>query len=142
MLVTTIPTTLDAGGELLYLARADRLVADKGRVAALECLAMDACSVAPTGRKIKVRARHYILAGGGINTPAILLRSDAPDPHQRTGKRTFLHLVNFPAAQFEKGSTRSTARASQSIPTISNGTMAPAGVCPTSLKYRPSVGGK
>ena len=102
MLVTSIPATLDAGGELLYLARAERLVVDKSRVTALECLAMDARSVAPTGHKIRVRARHYILAGGGINTPAILLRSDAPDPHQRVGKRTFLHLVNFSAAQFEQ----------------------------------------
>ena len=102
MLVTTIPATLDSGGELLYLARAERLVLDKSRVTALECFAMDARSVAPTGHKIRVRARHYILAGGGINTPAILLRSDAPDPHQRVGKRTFLHLVNFSAAQFEQ----------------------------------------
>ncbi|MGE6528196.1 GMC family oxidoreductase N-terminal domain-containing protein [Pseudomonas sp. NPDC077382] len=102
MLVTSIPATLDSGGELLYLARAERLIVDKSRVTALECLAMDARSVAPTGHKIRVRARHYILAGGGINTPAILLRSDAPDPHQRVGKRTFLHLVNFSAAQFEQ----------------------------------------
>lgn len=101
MLVTTIPASLDAGGELLYLARAERLVVDRERVTALECLAMDAHGAAPTGRKIRVRARHYILAGGGINTPAILLRSDAPDPHQRAGKRTFLHVVNFSAAQFE-----------------------------------------
>ncbi|TCD22587.1 GMC family oxidoreductase [Pseudomonas sp. IC_126] len=102
MLVTTIPASLDAGGELLYLARAERLVVERERVTALECLAMDSRCVAPTGRKIRVRARHYILAGGGINTPAILLRSDVPDPHQRLGRRTFLHLVNFSAAQFDK----------------------------------------
>jgi hypothetical protein len=41
-----------------------------------------------------------VLAGGGINSPALLLRSEAPDPHRRLGKRTFLHLVNFSAAQF------------------------------------------
>ncbi|MCY1293004.1 putative GMC-type oxidoreductase [compost metagenome] len=58
--------------------------------------------MAPTGRKITVKARHYVLAGGGINTPALLLRSQAPDPHGRLGKRTFLHLVNFSAAQFEQ----------------------------------------
>jgi len=101
MLVTTIPATLEAGGELVYLARAERLVIDKDQVTSLECSAMDPRCVAPTGRKIRVRARHYILTGGGINTPAILLRSGAHDPHQRLGKRTFLHLVNFSAAQFE-----------------------------------------
>ena len=101
MLVTTIPAMLESGGELLYLTRAERLVVERDRVTALECVAMDPLCVAPSGRRIRVRARHYILAGGGINTPAILLRSDAPDPHHRLGKRTFLHLVNFSAAQFE-----------------------------------------
>ncbi|WP_313056012.1 GMC family oxidoreductase [Stutzerimonas nitrititolerans] len=102
MLVTSIPATLENGGELLYLARAERLEIANGRATELQCLGMDSRCVAPNGRKIRVRARHYILAGGGINTPAILLRSEAPDPHQRLGKRTFLHLVNFSAAQFDK----------------------------------------
>ena len=102
MLVTSIPATLDNGGELLYLARAQRLLLDGDRVAGIHCQAMDARCVAPTGRTITVTARHYLLAGGGINTPGLLLRSQAPDPHGRTGKRTFLHLVNFSAAQFEQ----------------------------------------
>ncbi|MCY1266181.1 GMC family oxidoreductase [Pseudomonas jinjuensis] len=102
MLVTTIPATLEKGGELLYLARANRLLLEGDRVAGLECLGMDERCVAPNGRKVTVRARHYVLAGGGINTPAILMRSKAPDPHQRAGKRTFLHVVNFSAAQFEE----------------------------------------
>ena len=102
MLVTTIPATLERGGELLYLARAERLLFDGDRVVGLECLGMDERSVAPNGRKILARARHYVLAGGGINTPAILLRSRAPDPHRLAGKRTFLHVVNFSAALFDK----------------------------------------
>ena len=102
MLVTTIPATLDKGGELLYLARADKLLIEGDQVSGIECLGMDERSVAPNGRKIRVRARHYVLAGGGINTPGILLRSKAPDPHRRSGRRTYLHLVNFSAAQFEQ----------------------------------------
>ena len=101
MLVTTIPASLDKGGELLFLARANRLLHDGGKVSGLECLAMDARCVAPTGRKITVKARHYVLAGGGINSPAVLLRSKAPDPNGRVGQRTFLHVVNFSAAQFD-----------------------------------------
>ncbi|VXC96813.1 Glucose-methanol-choline oxidoreductase [Pseudomonas sp. 8Z] len=102
MLVTTIPSTLDAGGELLYLARADKLLIEGDQVIGLDCLGMDARSVAPNGKRIRVKARHYVLAGGGINTPGILLRSSAPDPHKRVGRRTYLHLVNFCAAQFEQ----------------------------------------
>ncbi len=102
MLVTTIPATLEKGGELLYLARAHRLLIDGDKVTGIECQGMNERCVAPTGRTITVKARHYVLAGGGINTPGLLLRSDAPDPHGRAGKRTFLHLVNFSAAQFEQ----------------------------------------
>jgi choline dehydrogenase-like flavoprotein len=102
MLVTSIPATLDKGGELLYLARADKLLIEGDQVAGIECQGMDARSVAPNGRRIRVKARHYVLAGGGINTPGILLRSKAPDPHRRSGRRTYLHLVNFSAAQFEQ----------------------------------------
>lgn len=102
MLVTTIPTSLKHGAELLYLTRAERLLFDGDQVSALECVGMDEHCVAPTQRRIQVRARHYVLAGGGINTPAILLRSKAPDPHNRLGRRTFLHVVNFSAAQFER----------------------------------------
>ncbi|MEN0104903.1 MAG: GMC family oxidoreductase [Pseudomonas sp.] len=102
MLVTTIPATLEKGGELLYLARADKLLIDGDKVTGIQCQAMDERCVAPTGRTITVKAKHYVLSGGGINTPAILLRSKAPDPHQRAGKRTFIHVVNFSAAQFEQ----------------------------------------
>lgn len=101
MLVTTIPAMLEKGGALLYLARAERLNIKNDQVIDLVCQAMDERCVAPTGRRIKVKARHYVLAGGGINSPALLLRSEAPDPHQRVGKRTFLHLVNMSAGQFD-----------------------------------------
>ncbi|MFW0757116.1 GMC family oxidoreductase N-terminal domain-containing protein [Pseudomonas sp. H11T01] len=102
MLVTTIPATLEKGGELLYLARAERLLIKDDKVTGLQCVAMDARCVAPTGRSITVKARHYVLAGGGINSPALLLRSKAPDPHKRLGERTFLHLVNMSAGHFDE----------------------------------------
>jgi len=102
MLVTSLPAALEKDAELLYLARAERLLLDGERVSGIECLGMDERCVAPTGRRILVRARHYVLAGGGINSPAVLLRSAAPDPYRRTGRRTFLHLANFSAAQFDK----------------------------------------
>jgi choline dehydrogenase-like flavoprotein len=102
MLVTTIPATLEKGGELLYLTRADRLIIQNDKVLGVECVAMDERCVAPTGRKVTVRARHTVLAGGGINSPALLMRSRAADPQRRVGKRTFLHLVTFSAALFDQ----------------------------------------
>ncbi len=52
---------------------------------------MNAAGVAPTARKVTVRARAFVAAAGAIGTPALLLRSGTPDPHGLVGKRTFLH---------------------------------------------------
>ena len=87
-----------AHGEL----RADKLLIEGDQVVGIDCLGMDERCVAPNGKRIRVKARHYVLAGGGINTPGILLHSNVPDPHQRVGRRTYLHLANFSAAQFEQ----------------------------------------
>src|SRR3546814_8865305 len=75
MLVTTIPTALDHGMSLLHHARVDKLLFDKDRVAGLVAVALNADTRHTSGTRITVRARHYILSGGAINTPA-LLRSE------------------------------------------------------------------
>jgi len=92
MLVTTIPSALAHGAILLSRTRAWKLETDaSGRVTQLTCQAMDAQGINPSGKTVTVRAKHFVLAGGAIGTPALLLRSALPDPYQRVGKRTFLH---------------------------------------------------
>lgn len=98
MLVTTIPAALKHGARLLTRMRADRLVFDGARVSALQCRELAEDGITPTARIVTIRARHYVLAGGAIGTPAILLRSGAPDPHRQIGARTFLHPVVLSAA--------------------------------------------
>jgi choline dehydrogenase-like flavoprotein len=100
MLVTTIPSALDHGATLLTRTRAERLNLKGGRIEALVCTALDADGLAPTGKLLTLRARHYVLAGGAINSPALLLRSGAPDPGGLLGKRTFLHPTLIAAAIF------------------------------------------
>jgi choline dehydrogenase-like flavoprotein len=102
MLITTIPSALRNGATLLTRARAERLVIKGDKVAQLDCVALDAAGLAPTGRRVTLRAKHYVLAGGAINTPALLLRSIAPDPHGLLGKRTFLHPTVISAGLFEQ----------------------------------------
>ncbi|WP_028008093.1 GMC family oxidoreductase [Solimonas flava] len=102
MLVTTIPAALDRGMTLVHHARADRLQFAGGRVNGLTVQALDADTRHPTGITLNVRAKHYVLAGGAINTPALLLRSKAPDPHQRIGQRTCVHPVNASLAVFDR----------------------------------------
>lgn len=91
MLVTTIPAALDGGATLLTRLRAERLHFSGDKVSALQCVAMQLNGVHPKKVRITLRARHFVLAGGAIGSPALLLRSEAPDPFQLTGARTFLH---------------------------------------------------
>lgn len=103
MLVTTIPSALNNGARLYYRTRAEKVLMENGRAIGVQCSAMKEDGVFKTGQQITVRARHVVLAGGGINTPGILLRSKAPDPYNLVGKRTFLHPVNMTFAQYDEG---------------------------------------
>jgi choline dehydrogenase-like flavoprotein len=101
MLVTTIPAALARGATLLTRTRAWKLEhanARNGQISALECIGLDARGTDPTSRRITVRAKTFIAAGGAIGTPALLLRSRVPDPHGVVGKRTFLHPTVVSAA--------------------------------------------
>ena len=106
MLVTTIPAALDKGAQLLVETRAERFELANGRISALLCsprvsstaVAQQIQGVAAT----KIIAKHYVLAGGAINSPAVLLRSGVPDPHGTLGKRTFLHPVVMSSGVFEQ----------------------------------------
>jgi choline dehydrogenase-like flavoprotein len=98
MLVTTIPHALDRGATLVPRARALRLVLRGDVVDSLECAAMDASGTAPSKRRIRVRARLFVAAAGAIGSPALLLRSNVPDPYAQIGIRTFLHPTVVSAA--------------------------------------------
>jgi choline dehydrogenase-like flavoprotein len=101
MLVTTIPAALARGATLLTRTRAWRLEHANGRggrISVLECFGLDARGTDPTPRRIIVRAKTFIVAAGAIGTPALLLRSEVPDPHGVVGKRTFLHPTVVSAA--------------------------------------------
>ncbi len=93
MLVTAVPAALDAGATLVTRCRGERIIVGGGKASGIEALALDSRGVHPTGRKVTVNARCVVAAGGGINTPGLLLRSQLADPYSTLGKRTFLHPV-------------------------------------------------
>ncbi len=95
MLVTTIPAALERGATLLVETQAQRFEHANGKVRALRCRPVKANGVPASSDQgvTTIMARHYVLAAGAINSPAVLLRSEAPDPHGRLGVRTFLHPV-------------------------------------------------
>jgi choline dehydrogenase-like flavoprotein len=98
MLVTTIPDSLDRGLALIHSTRVERLAHRYGRITSLVASGMNADGVAPGPHKVRVEAKHVILAGGAINNPALMLRSKLPDPHGTLGRRTFLHPSSVSAA--------------------------------------------
>ena len=100
MLVTTIPAALDRGAMLLVETRIERFELAGGKVVAMHGFAVNPNGVRTSGSKFatKIAAKHYVLAAGAINSPALLLRSDAPDVSQLLGRRTFLHPVVASAA--------------------------------------------
>jgi choline dehydrogenase-like flavoprotein len=100
MLVTTIPAALDRGATLLVETHAERFELARGKIVALACRPCmpNGAPANSAGGGTRIVARHYVLAAGAINSPAVLLRSEAPDPQGRLGRRTFLHPVVLSAA--------------------------------------------
>lgn len=101
MLVTTLPEAMKGGATLIHSAEAWTLQQEDGKVSAIQCRALDK-DKRPTGVTLTVKAKTVIAAGGGINTPALLMRSKVPDPHQLIGKRTFLHTTTFAFGDYEQ----------------------------------------
>ena len=97
MLVTTLPVALDLGATLLVQTKALRLEASGSRITGLRCVADE-----PGTAETLVTARHYVIAAGAINSPALLMRSKLPDPNGLLGKRTFLHPVVISSATFDQ----------------------------------------
>lgn len=92
MLVTMIPDALDAGARLVHRCRVDRLDVAGGEIVSARCTAFAEDGYTKTGRTGLVRAKRFVLSGGAINSPALLLRSGIDDGG-RVGERTFLHPV-------------------------------------------------
>jgi len=103
MLVTTLPTALDRGATLLVQTRAHVFERVEQKVSALVCVPVTGNGGVVIGSTpTRIIAKHYVVAGGAINSPALLKRSDLPDPHGLLGARTFLHPVVISAATFEQ----------------------------------------
>jgi choline dehydrogenase-like flavoprotein len=93
MLVSTIPVALQHGATLVHRLRVRQLQHADGKVSAAVGEALRGDGRTPSGVSVTIKARHYVASGGAINTPAMLLRSQLPDPNKLLGKRTMIHPV-------------------------------------------------
>jgi choline dehydrogenase-like flavoprotein len=101
MLVTMIPDAVDAGARIVHRARVDRLETAGGEVKAAHATLLDHSTYAATGKHLTIRAKTFVLSGGAINSPAVLLRS-AIDSAGKVGTRTFLHPVIISLARYKE----------------------------------------
>ncbi len=93
MLVSTIPVALQHGATLVHRLRVQQLQLSGGKISGAIGVALKSDGRTPSGVSVTIKAKHFVAAGGAINTPALLLRSQLPDPNQRLGKRTLIHPV-------------------------------------------------
>ena len=96
-LVALLPAALDQGAQLVSRLRVERLHFKGDSVDFIDGLALGESNTL-TGKRVTVRVRHVVLAAGAIGSPAVLLRSRAPDPYGTLGLRTCLHPVVMSAA--------------------------------------------
>ncbi len=93
MLVSTIPVALQHGATLVHRLRVREFRHAGGKISGAVGEALRSDGRTASGIEVTIKARHFVAAGGAINTPALLLRSQLPDPHELLGKRTMIHPV-------------------------------------------------
>jgi choline dehydrogenase-like flavoprotein len=99
MLTTTIPAALEAGAQLFTRMRADRLQLQGDRCEAVLCTPLAVNGLDALPHTLTVKAKHFVIAGGAINSPGLLMRSKVPNESGLLGRRTFLHPVPVSAAR-------------------------------------------
>lgn len=98
---TYLPDAIDDGARIYANVRVHRIDAEGRRALAVHGEVLDPATDLPTGRRVVVRPRAVVVAGGAINSPALLLRSGL-DGRGRVGRRTFLHPVVASVALFPR----------------------------------------
>jgi choline dehydrogenase-like flavoprotein len=93
MLVTTIPSALDNKAQLISNLHVQKLNWKNNKVIGVEAITIDKDFQRRNSVKVTIKAKHYILSAGAIGSPAILMRSQVPNPSGRLGKYTYLHPV-------------------------------------------------
>ena len=103
MLVTTIPSALSHGATLISRARVDKFIFTNRKISSVDVQPLLSNGKTSNAKEsldnlINIKAKHFVLSAGAIGSPAVLLRSKAPDPYSNVGKRTFLHPVTISAS--------------------------------------------
>ena len=93
--ISYLPGALNRGALAFTGLRADRVIVERGRAVGIE-------GVASTGRRITVRGRAVVLAGGAFPTPAFLLERGLCNSSDQVGRNLTLHPSGAIVGVFEE----------------------------------------
>ncbi len=99
MHVSYVPRALADGARLFTRCRVDRILLSAGRAIGVVGRFVDAAD-RETGHELRVLARHVVVACGALLTPALLERSDVPDPSGLRGRNLHIHPATRVGALF------------------------------------------
>ncbi len=96
-----VPRIVKAGGQIFSHCRAVKVLHTDGAATGVEAVALDPTTRQPVGDVI-IEAARVCLSASATGTPAILLRSDVPDPSEATGNRLTIHPALVAAGEFDE----------------------------------------
>lgn len=94
-----VPRAVKAGAEILSRCQAVRLLHEGGRVTGVEAVVLEPGSNRPLG-PVTITCERVCLSGSATATPALLLRSNVPDPGGETGQTLRIHPAVVAAGDF------------------------------------------
>jgi choline dehydrogenase-like flavoprotein len=92
--IAYLPPALERGAVLFASARARRVIVEGGRAVGIE-------AESKHGRRVRIRARATILAGGAIPTPLLLLSQGLANRSGQVGRNLSVHPSGGFLAEFE-----------------------------------------
>jgi choline dehydrogenase-like flavoprotein len=96
-----VPRAVDAGAQIFTHCRAVEVIHRGGQVRGVEAAALDPNTRRPRGR-VSIEAPRVCLSASATGTPALLLRSDVPDPSEETGNGLTIHPALVAAGEFDE----------------------------------------
>jgi choline dehydrogenase-like flavoprotein len=101
-LVTHVPRALELGARLYADTRAEHFRMEGRTAKTLRCAVVDRGTGRPAGLSVNGEAKAFVVAGGGFDTPAFLLRQDVADTLPHLGRHFFCNPCVMTHAVFEE----------------------------------------
>jgi choline dehydrogenase-like flavoprotein len=89
-----VPQAIERGARVYADVRVTRILHDGRQVKGVEARA-------ESGRRVVVRAKVVVLSASAVNSAALAIVSDVPDPHAQLGRRLHIHPGAAIAAVFD-----------------------------------------